>query len=700
MMPLLWVLLQSVIPLLAVGSDPHICPIQEGSAQSASPWLQSLRCHNDYWSYVRCSWEEEPHSHTPLQLWVLAFNKSSASLCERDAVSSQAADTGHRSVQCTHHTRIFANTISHRFFFRPRTQTVCPSALHKPLELLQHLRVHPPVKLSTHGTADGGRALRWSSPYPSSPNLSKNLTYQLSHRREGQEEWTVNNVTSTHMKLEGPSLSPGSWYEARVRARAAVGRWSVWSPVISWQAAESHGHIPMLQCVLDGEKEVTCSWEVKRELAQFITYQLTCRHSHAAEHQRCCVNPTVTSDSGRAALTYSCRLTVTDPAHRLLELQPAHIIKTFRAHRNIRPNQPQHVAVKEKDGSWLVEWTEPVNEARSRLFYQVSYHSSQDQGSSVLQNISEGSTSLSILGDSLDPSQQYQVRVRALVVLGEGTLYEGSPSEWTEAVGWTSHAATWSLSTLLYVFLVVLVAAVFFTLYFSIPACRRKVILWVESVPSPGKSKILSEIKSFNSQTPMQNEKTYTCRVQSLDTFSTCSSNASLWPSKNGGDKLMQKCEGEEEEGGWLTPPVDPSNASSSMSFTGPYIFCQVSESHQESEEVQHEGKDENLSAEASAPPPLHFIALHSDGYLCLPSHCRSRSTQDLVSYSHGNEQPTPGRDTQRRPQSTQWPVAPDVQPSIGESGDSDAPPAYTPGAFTPSPQGGAILLSGYCRLP
>lgn len=36
-----------------------------------SPVLESLRCYNDYSSYVRCSWEESPHasSQAPLALY-------------------------------------------------------------------------------------------------------------------------------------------------------------------------------------------------------------------------------------------------------------------------------------------------------------------------------------------------------------------------------------------------------------------------------------------------------------------------------------------------------------------------------------------------------------------------------------------------------------------------------------------------------
>lgn len=51
---------------------------------------------------------------------------------------------------------------------------------------------------------------------------------------------------------------------------------------IAFSLALDTGQSPSLHCVLDGEKEVMCSWEVSRELSHFITYQLDCRHSQTA----------------------------------------------------------------------------------------------------------------------------------------------------------------------------------------------------------------------------------------------------------------------------------------------------------------------------------------------------------------------------------------------------------------------------------
>lgn len=55
-----------------------------------------------------------------------------------------------------------------------------------------------------------------------------------------------------------------------------------------------------------------------------------------------------------------------------------------------------------------------------------------------IQNISLGSTSLTILQTSLEPSQYYQVKVRSLLFPEECSEYRGIPSRWSDPVGWTS----------------------------------------------------------------------------------------------------------------------------------------------------------------------------------------------------------------------------------------------------------------------
>nr|XP_046271217.1 cytokine receptor common subunit beta isoform X2 [Scatophagus argus] len=698
MMPLFWVMLCSALPPLACLSGPDHCAIQESSSlQSESSLLKSLECYNDYNSTVHCRWSD--HRNRTLQLW-FKTNKKREQCLHYDAAVQDASQ--HRTVQCTYKTKAFSIGIQHTaFFVKKETETLCSSVSHKPLDLSLHLRARPPVNLSTRNAGDGGRWLDWSSPYPSSSSLNKDITYQLSYKTAKQDNWMTKDVTNTSMKLEKQFLLPGCRYEARVRARASVGQWSHWSPVVTWQTEEDAGQLPSLHCVLDGEKEVVCSWEVSKELAHFITLQLACRHNRTAQSQRCCANPTVTYGHNRKVLKYSCTLTVTDPAHLLVELQPTHNAKIFKASQHIRPDPPQKVKVREKGSNWIVEWAKSSTKSEVRLSYQLCYFRIQDQ-ECLIQNISEGAMSMTILQSSLVPSQNYQVKVRSLVVPEEHSSYGGIPSEWSEPVNWTSHEATWSLTTLMYLFVSVLVAAVFFTLYCTIPACQRRVILWVDSVPSPGKSKILSEIKSATSWTLMQSESTSMCKVQHLDSVSTCSSDASLWVTRDSEQKSL-----DQDEGCWkydnqpsLTEEMNRCDTSS-LSFSGPYILCQTAEPKCRSTDIKCEEKEKQIPSEDSATPsPVNFT-IYGEGYVCLPNRSVSRSTQDLVSQGDANtnmqRHDSTGQDP-HHPDSTLLPDKMDVQPGLSKP--THQPPAYTSELVTPWPQGVAIQASGYCHLP
>ncbi|KAM9346040.1 cytokine receptor common subunit beta [Symphorus nematophorus] len=700
MMHLLWFMLWSTLPPLAHFSNPDRCTVRESSSlQNESPLLKSLQCYNDYKSFVHCEWRENRNS--TLQLCFKTGDNSKQ--CCPSSVPGQNASE-HRTVQCRYETPAFAIGIKHTvFFFNKKTETLCTSASHRTLHPSQHLRAHPPVGLSTHAVGDGGWQLSWSSPYPSSSSLNKNIKYQLSYRTHGQDNCTIEDVTNTSIKLEKQLLLPGRRYEARVRAQASVGQWSHWGPVVTWQTAEDAGQSPSLHCVLDGEKEVMCSWEVSRELANSITYQLAYPHNQTVLSERCFVNQI--SDLSGTVLKYSCSLTVPDPAHLLLELLPIRNAKVFESSQHIRPDPPQKVEVREKGSNWKVNWEKPDKAFRPELYYQLCYYRTQEQGCSIM-NIS-GSTTQTILGASLAPSQKYWVKVRSLVV-SEDSSYRGIPSEWSKPVSWISHEATWSVTTLIYISISVVVAAVFLTLYCTIPACQRKVILWVDSVPSPEKSKILTEIKydyilcnhdvSFLSSLPPAGPS---CKVRTRPRAS--SSVASLWPIED-----IEKKRLDQREGCWkcdnqlsLTEEVNSSDTSF-VSFTGPYILCQTSGPDHNSVDVKCEEKEKEAPSDDSVLPSTMNFSLYGDGYVCLPSRSVSRSTQDLVSHSDANTSTHThniAEQDQHQPDTTPCPDKTDVQPDLSTPTNSHQPPDYTSEHFTPWPQGG-IMASGYCHLP
>ncbi|CAN9505154.1 unnamed protein product [Ophioblennius macclurei] len=648
-MVLFWLVFWSLLP----GASPDACAYSDSSSssQSVSPLLDSLRCYNDYESRVFCEWRKQRNQ--ALQLWFLTEEG-------RKPCLPDGRDDG-----CSFEIPSLGIGITYSVFFN----SVCSSHLETSLNLHHHLKALPPVNLSSHDAGGGARRLRWDSPYPSSSSLDANITYQLGYRTPDDDDdgdsWTIKDVRNSSVTLEGNLLLPGSRYEARVRARVNVGQWSDWSPLVAWRTEHDDWRPPALRCVLRGEKEVMCSWEVRAALARFLTYQLDCQRQHDAP---CCENLAVSSESDGATLRYSCLLT--DPGLQLLRLKPTHSVKTFEANEHIRPKPPRDVKIRKKDKNWMVHWTEPSKPSVLRLTYQVCYYRKDDQESRVLLNTSEGATSMSILGMSLAPSREYEVTVRSMT---DSEAYRGIPSEWAEPVGWTSDEETWSGTTFTYILVSVFTATALLILYCTIPACQKRLLQWVDSVPSPSKSKLISEIKSAAAAArgPMLSENTYISKVQHLDATSAGPCHVLLWPTKDADEKGHDEDRDNQEANG---------AGKASISFSGPYIMFESLEEVLKSSEVQTEDED------TSSPPPLDFTP-YGDGYVWLPRRLVSVSSQDLTSHrTDGVQDDQPGPDGPR----------PDLSGYVGE----DRLPECNPRPSVAWPQAGAVQPSGYCHLP
>ncbi|XP_077475648.1 cytokine receptor common subunit beta [Stigmatopora argus] len=672
MMPLLWVLLWLMFPPLAFLSNPDGCTFHD-AFRSHDALMESLQCHNDYESYVYCKWREGPHIRAPLQLWF--HTERSRERCEPFGTEILQAD-GYRTAQCRYETPSFSIGVEHTVYF-VKEDKFCSSAPHKPLELSHYVRARTPMDLSQYDIGDEHLGIKWSSPYPTS-SLNQNLLYQLCYKAEKQDTWTIRNLTSTDVKLETNHLFPGQRYEARVRVWAGVGHWSDWSPAVTWRTKEISGQPPSLDCVLDGENKVMCSWEVSSELDHIITYQLVCQHNYSAPSEHCCTNPTVTFDPNRLLMQYGCLLTVTKPAHLLLLLKPARKAKTFRAHEHIRPRPPHQLTVSERGNYWAVEWAKPSTTSKIRVYYQARYYRMEEKESFLLLNVSEGSTFMYIPSSSLSPLQQYQVQVRSVVIPGEGSLYEGSPSEWTEPVDWTSNAARWYITPIVYSCISVIALVGFVILYRTISVCKRKVILWVETVPSPGKSKILSNIKSSTSQTLMENENTCICKVLQLHSLSTCSS---PWPTEGAENKDLEQDRQDYKSNSLPLPAEKVNGCHLPVHFSGRYILCQSLDT----KSVHEDTKDSEVTP--SDAPSSAVLTTTGTGYVCLPRVKVSASTSDLVSQWDAKA------NTQKRERNHQCGNNAAWSDKMPDS--NDPPPAYGSDNSWPTTK-----PSGYCFLP
>ncbi|KAJ8337718.1 hypothetical protein SKAU_G00366840 [Synaphobranchus kaupii] len=597
------------LPLELPSVQYRMEPVTPTRSSSA---LESLHCHNDYKSYIRCSWTEstETHLKAPLTLYHYRSSLREESPCLPYRRPVQLPD-GRLAVHCQCNISNFRQGYQDAFFFK----TLCPPVLSKTFTPLQHVRLGPPRHLSQRAAEGGGAVLEWQDPLralrwgPRSP-----LNYQVGYRRR-DKDWMEVEVSELELKIEAESLVPGCQYEAKVRAREDKGLWSEWSPTVVWKTEDApnphYGPNPLkdctafaranpvqmsqknciqstkhmkvtgpsnLQCVFDGQMDVHCSWEVKRELAEFITYNLSYRLNQTFPAQWCNMSSPPNAQYSRdPVLMFSCSFSVSDPEQQLLvELVPSYNTKVILSHRHVQHPPPDPVQVTERGGEWVLSWTPPVVDVGPSASYELRYWSSETQDSMEYCNFTEGARDFSIYGGSLLPSTHYAAQVRALTI--QKNSYMGPPSEWTQLMEWTTHPASWSIAMLMYIFIAVLVAIIFIILYFTLPACRRRIVLWNVSIPTPIKSKVLEEMMK---KTPSgnklalqkENEKPLICSLQVLgNVHPSCFVEDWSHPQVLANGNGQGPCWETAPKPAMLGPPSPPKETS--LSFSGPYILC------------------------------------------------------------------------------------------------------------------------------
>ncbi|KAL7850439.1 hypothetical protein SRHO_G00197880 [Serrasalmus rhombeus] len=556
MMPMRTLLI-TALPLLVLSSEVQQCALQSTTSHGL-PMLDSLQCYNDFTSHMRCTWEEDPHTHLKLLITKEQFEAE----CVSDGLGVLLPN-GKRYHSCVYKTKIF-----HGGKFTICSTTSCPSKA-ATLNIAQHGKVLSPVNVRVK-KVDGGQMLSWSSPYPS----SKSLTYQVKYRRHGHDWTVVSDINTTEWVIKELEL-PAYEYEARVRARGQVGLWSNWSPTVSW-ITEEEG-VFNLQCVID-IGGVLCSWQVKREQAQILSFYL-CSHTNGSSLgcQHCVKH---IDQPGHAVLDFVCLVLNPEPEMLTMELKSLRNSKDFANPLNIQPPRLKPVQASKKDGFWKLTWSRPDVSEQLRLSYQLQLYNN-DTGDLTLFNLTEGDFCLSLTRSTLRPTNTYMAQVRAL----PSDSFSGLPSDWSEPVYFKSDPAS-SVPAIIYTMTAVLVAVFFLVLYKALPSCHRRLELWKVSIPSPLKSRVLKEMSIKSSPAVWGNpysekEKTSVCIMQPSDNPIIYKGSISEYPLLPYIDDLTKSA---------CTHGLDHSSSyiegsgmsvKSTMSFTGPYILCQQESSSQ-----------------------------------------------------------------------------------------------------------------------
>ncbi|XP_037390185.1 cytokine receptor common subunit beta-like [Pygocentrus nattereri] len=430
---------------------------------------------------------------------------------------------GQLRVQCRYNTSLFAIGFDDVFFFH----TPHSPGLSRVVNLKQHARRPRPHDPHVNITDDGGWTHTWLDPKPSltptaSDSTASSLSSTLSASRRtpgvlltyqpssGRPEWMP-----VEMERSEPSGEDGKrgmmMMEDRLKEERRADKPDVselvseyeargWSPLLSRKTDTDNLSGPFnLHCVYDGESEVRCSWEMKRELTQFILYNLSYRtHPHTTSHW-CCAGLEEgrddDEDDGDDDVRFSCSFSVSEAELLLLDLRPQPRTSIIQAYKHIEPGAPVGLSVELIGEDWVLNWTLPKYRTVP-IASELRYWSANSPEDVETLRLLPGVSVCVMAERSLISATHYLAQVRCIVSsrTGRGARYAGYPSDWSEPVHWTTRPAPASGLSRVYFLLAVSVSITVILTYFTLLTFHRKVKVWEVSLPSPFQSKALKAV--------------------------------------------------------------------------------------------------------------------------------------------------------------------------------------------------------------
>ncbi|MBN3274521.1 IL3RB protein, partial [Polyodon spathula] len=346
---------------------------------------------------------------------------------------------------CLENVTSFAVGKKEQYMFKP---SVPIPVLNKSVNLSENVRPRPPRDLHANLSEEGNITLSWQTDYPPGNRLHGRLQYQISYKRAFQDwqssELVLISEDVTQFAFGTSLLIAGSEYEARVRARLqGNGKWSEWSPLVDWKTARAEDANPQnLQCDSDGLQEVTCTWEVRRELAESLKFNLTYRDGSAGE-EKVCSPEAVRSNPEEPVVLFQCKFPTTNFSEVLISVKPAEERKEIIASHNIKPWPPTNVSVQLVNKDFVLSWKAvPLKYSFIRTKTEIRYKPAEDawEAAYVVEAL-QGASSHSLSAEKLRPSTRYTAEVRMTTVPTNCPIcYKGLWSDWSQEVSWETQA--------------------------------------------------------------------------------------------------------------------------------------------------------------------------------------------------------------------------------------------------------------------
>ncbi|XP_050951094.1 cytokine receptor common subunit beta isoform X2 [Labeo rohita] len=445
------------------------CP-QHGMFAPESFALESLECRNDYRSHIRCSWRTDPH--VQLSLFHMDPDDHQVSPCVQTPNPSQNP-AGQERVYCQYNTSLFAIGFDDVFFF------------HTP-----HLSgISKTFRLTKFDMAPDWNFYQLDDTQPPSPltsdpfrhhdqERSVKIYHEIIKDKKGGKIHT--KPTQNHMADSGNNT------EVLSDRPELISDYSLPGP-------------SNLNCVLNDGNNLSCSWDLKTDLAQYIRYMLSYRTHSTAPDEWCCVEKVKVINEGDL-LRMVGAFSVFEPGVLQVQLTSTAVTKVIRSYEHIQPACPSGLSVEMRGEDWILNWT--LTKYRTVLLTtELKYWSllTPEDVKSIF--LSDGEMVFDLSERSLKGSSEYRAQVRCNVSTSRrlGWRYTGYPSEWTDPVSWTTRPeplAPHVVTFLLYFLIATLASAVSIIAFIILVVVQRRLREWDVSLPSPVHSKV-SEVSQY-----------------------------------------------------------------------------------------------------------------------------------------------------------------------------------------------------------
>ncbi|XP_026053779.1 interleukin-3 receptor class 2 subunit beta [Carassius auratus] len=440
------------------------CPQLDTFAPESSA-LESLECRNDYRSHIRCSWREDPHVH--LSLLHMDPDDHRVSPCVQTPNPSQNP-TGRERVSCQYNTSLFAIGFDDLFFF----YMAHSSGISRSFRLTRFEDADPYWNFYQLDDTPP------PSPLTSDPfrNHDRERSFEIGHEiKRDKNGGKVHNKPTQKQVEDGENRT-----EVLTDRPELISEYSLPGP-------------SNLNCMLSNGNNLSCSWDLKTDLAQYISYTLSYRTHSTAPNEWECVEKVEVTNKG-ALLRMVGVFSVFEPGVLQVQLTPVPVTKVIRSYEHIQPACPTGLSVELRGEDWILNWT--LTKYRTvPLTTELKYWSILTPEDVKRIFLSDGEMVFAISERSLQGSSEYCAQVRCNVSASRrsGWRYSGYPSEWSDPVYWTTRPealAPHLVTFLLYFLIATLTSAVSIIAFIILVVAQRRLREWDVSLPSPVHSKV------------------------------------------------------------------------------------------------------------------------------------------------------------------------------------------------------------------